>query len=326
MSDAAVKYLEEELSRLEAKLAETEVLKSDPAIVEMAAEEAVRIESEIENLKKAIESGGETTVEEEQVGESFKSILLETRQGVGGDEAKIWADDLARMYMRYATASGFKVEQLDEGVMKISGKGIYDLLKWETGVHRVQRVPETEASGRIHTSTASVVVLPEVPESRVDVREDDLIWEFTRGGGHGGQNVNKVATAVRLTHRPSGIVVNCRQERSQEQNRKVALSMLRSQLWEIEQEKKLSALADQRSAIGRSMRSEKIRTYNYPQNRVTDHRIGKSWHKLERIIEGDLADMFASLAVELGKDHSDSNDDTTDYKGNGDGLSEPKMS
>jgi len=160
----------------------------------------------------------------------------------------------------------------------------------------VQRVPETEAQGRIHTSTASVVVLPEVPESQIEIGEDDLLWEFSRGGGHGGQNVNKVATAVRLTHKPTGIVVSCRQERFQEQNRKIALELLRAELWEIEQEKKSKLISDQRSAIGRSMRAEKIRTYNYPQNRVTDHRIGKSWHKLDRIIDGDLEDVVVSLS------------------------------
>ena len=163
----------------------------------------------------------------------------------------------------------------------------------------MQRVPETEAQGRIHTSTASVVVLPEVPESQIEIKEDDLLWEFSRGGGHGGQNVNKVATAVRLTHKPTGIVVSCRQERFQEQNRKIALEMLRSQLWEVEQEKKEKLISDRRSVIGRSMRAEKIRTYNYPQNRITDHRIAKSWHKLDRIIDGDLEDVVSGLQSEL---------------------------
>ena len=184
---------------------------------------------------------------------------------------------------------------LDEGVVEIDGREVWQL-RWETGVHRVQRVPETEAQGRIHTSTASVVVLPEVAESQVEVKEDDLLWEFTRGGGHGGQNVNKVATAVRLTHKPTGIIVQARQERFQEQNRKIALSLLRSQLWEIEEEKKRLVTRNQRLAIGRSMRSEKIRTYNYPQNRVTDHRIGKSWHKLDRIIDGELDGVIESLS------------------------------
>ena len=163
-------------------------------------------------------------------------------------------------------------------------------------MHRVQRVPETEAQGRIHTSTASIVVLPEIAEKEIDIKEDDLAWEFTRSGGHGGQNVNKVATAVRLTHKPTGIIISCRQERSQEQNRKIAMSMLRSHLWELEQEKKASRIQDLRSTIGRSMRSEKIRTYNYPQNRITDHRIAKSWHQLDKIMEGNLEDIIKACS------------------------------
>jgi len=229
----------------------------------------------------------------------FKTVIMEIRQGVGGDEAKIWADDLLRMYTRYAESSKWKIEVLDDGVIKIKGEGAYDALRFETCVHRVQRVPKTEKAGRIHTSTASVVLLPEVPETEVEIKDGDLEWQFTTGGGHGGQNVNKVATAVRLTHKPTGIVTTARQERSQEQNRKIALSLLRSQLWEIEEEKRRSQIQDSRSKIGRSMRSEKIRTYNYPQNRVTDHRINKSWHKLETIMEGDLGDVVSTLQAEL---------------------------
>lgn len=225
---------------------------------------------------------------EEQI---FNAVILEVRPGVGGDEAKIWAGDLLRMYSRFAEMKNWKLEEIDDGVMKIKGKGVYERMKWETGVHRVQRVPETEAQGRIHTSTASVVVLPEVTEKEIEIREDDLGWEFTRGGGHGGQNVNKVATAVRLTHKPTGIVVQSRQERFQEQNRKIALELLRAQLWEREDERKRLETSAARSVIGRSMRSEKIRTYNYPQNRVTDHRLKKSWYKLDKIMEGDLFDL-----------------------------------
>jgi peptide chain release factor 1 len=196
------------------------------------------------------------------------------------------------MYTRYANLSGFKVSEIDEGVIRVNGKAIFNLLQSETGVHRVQRVPETEAQGRIHTSTASVIVLPEVPETAVEIRLDDLEWEFTRSGGHGGQNVNKVATAVRLTHKPTGIVVQCRTERSQEQNRKFALDLLRSRLWEIEEEKKQEMVSGQRAVVGRSMRADKIKTYNFPQNRLTDHRIGKSWYKLDRVMEGDIKEVL----------------------------------
>src|SRR5258706_1027572 len=213
---------------------------------------------------------------------------LEIRGATGGDEAKNWGSDLLRMYMRYAVKKNWKVVEMDEKTIRISGFGVFDALKNESGVHRVQRVPSTEKRGRIHTSTATVVVLPEVKESEVQVNPQDLEWQFTTGGGHGGQNVNKVATAVRLTHKPTGIVVTAREGRFQEQNRQIALSLLRSKLWERMEEEKLKTIAGYRSVIGRGMRSEKIRTYNYPQDRVTEHRLGKNWGNLEVIIDGNL--------------------------------------
>lgn len=213
---------------------------------------------------------------------------LEIRGATGGDEAKLWGNDLLRMYIRYAVKKNWKVLQIDEKTIRISGPDVFDLLKNESGVHRVQRVPTTEKRGRIHTSTATIAVLPEIKESEVQINPADLEWQFTTGGGHGGQNVNKVATAVRLTHKPTGIVVQAREERFQEQNRQIALSLLRSRLWERQEEEKLRTVADYRSVIGRGMRSEKIRTYNFPQDRVTDHRLGKSWGKLETIMDGDL--------------------------------------
>lgn len=290
--DQARQYLEDELNNVEAKIVEAEVLVGQ--LGEIAQKEVEELKRQKDEITKALAGGSnEETVEEP--GQTFRSVIVEIRPGVGGEEAKIWGEDLMRMYTRYANVKNWKVANLDENVVKISGAEAYGRLIHETGVHRVQRVPVTEAQGRIHTSTASVVVLPEVPESQIEIREDELLWEFTRSGGHGGQNVNKVATAVRLTHKPTGIVVQARQERFQEQNRKIALSILRSQLWEIEQEKKLAAVADQRAKIGRSMRAEKIRTYNYPQNRVTDHRIGQSWHKLDKIMEGELDDVTAAL-------------------------------
>ncbi len=216
------------------------------------------------------------------------SAYIEIRGATGGDEAKLWGDDLLRMYVRYAIKKNWKTIQLASNVVKITGPGAFDLFKNESGVHRVQRVPATEKRGRIHTSTATVAVLPEIKESEVNINPNDLEWSFTRAGGHGGQNVNKVSTAVRLVHRPSGIVVEAREERFQEQNRKIALDLLRSKLWEKQEEEKLKTVAGYRSVIGRGMRSEKIRTYNYPQDRITDHRLGKSWGNLEVIVDGNL--------------------------------------
>jgi peptide chain release factor 1 len=223
-----------------------------------------------------------------ETGNSNQVAYLEIRGATGGDEAKLWGADLLRMYMRYGLKKGWKLVQMDEKTIRISGPGVFDALKNESGVHRVQRVPVTEKRGRIHTSTATVAVLPEVRETDVQIAPNELEWQFTTGGGHGGQNVNKVSTAVRLTHKPTGIVVQAREERFQEQNRQIALSLLRSKLWEREEEEKLRTIAGYRSAIGRGMRNEKIRTYNYPQDRVTDHRLGKSWGKLELIVDGDL--------------------------------------
>lgn len=221
--------------------------------------------------------------------------ILEFRPGPGGEEAKIWANDLMRMYTRYANILVWKVEQVSDNAIRVRGPQAFTKLQYEAGTHRVQRVPSTERSGRIHTSTATVAVLPEVPETDIVIRPEDIEWEFFRSGGKGGQNVNKVSSAARIRHKPTGIVVSAQTERDQYQNRQVALSMLRAKLWEKEEMGKALALSEQRSIIGRGMRAEKIRTYNFPQNRVTDHRIGKSWHNLEDIIEGKLAKVTEAL-------------------------------
>jgi len=219
---------------------------------------------------------------------NLQVAIIEIRPGVGGEEAKIWADDLLRMYLRFAEKQGWKAEIIQSGVLQIVGPQAYEKLKNESGVHRVQRIPKTERYGRIHTSTATVVVLPEIEETEIKINPADLRWEFYRASSQGGQNVQKVNTAVRLTHLPTGIVVNCEKERFQEQNRQMALKILRTKLWEQEELKKEQTVAGYRSVIGRGMRAEKIRTYNFPQNRVTDHRRGKSFYNLEEVIDGHL--------------------------------------
>lgn len=215
-------------------------------------------------------------------------ITLEIRPGPGGEEARLWANDLLRMYTKYATSQGWKINFIDDGVIKITGPNAYLALKNEAGVHRVQRVPVTEKRGRIHTSTVSVAALGEIPESEIQINPNDLQWDFYRASSRGGQNVQKVSTAVRLRHVPTGIVLTAQSERFQEQNRANALSILRSKLWEIEEDKKIKTLGDQRAIIGRAMRNEKIRTYNFTQDRVTDHRINKSFHRIEDIMEGKI--------------------------------------
>ncbi len=240
--------------------------------------------------------------------EDARPAILEFRPGAGGDEAKIWASDLKRMYSRFAELQGLKVEEIEPDTIKIKGRpasaelsqGAYGIFRFESGVHRVQRVPATEAQGRIHTSTASVAVLPLLEPREIEIKEEDLEWQFFRAGGHGGQNVNKVSTAVRLIHKPTGITIVSTQERYQQRNRDIALELLRGKLWQIQEDERLAKITSERSAaVGRGDRAEKIRTYNYPQNRVTDHRVGLSSHNLESIIEGDLTDFIIELRKKL---------------------------
>jgi len=222
-------------------------------------------------------------------------VILEIRSGAGGEEAKIWASDLLRMYTRFANSQGWKTILIDEGVVKINGPEAFQKLKNEAGVHRVQRVPQTERYGRLHTSTATVAVLPEIAESEIKINPQDLDWQFYRASTQGGQNVQKVSSAVRLRHLPTGLIVTSQRERSQEQNRQLAIQLLRSKLWQKQEEEKEQQMKDYRSPIGRGMRSEKIRTYNFPQNRVTDHRINKSWKNLDTILNGDLKKIVSLL-------------------------------
>lgn len=224
-----------------------------------------------------------------KMNQNNNSIIIEIRPGVGGKEAKVWAADLLRMYQRFASRQNFKTKLLDEGVLKINGEGVYSRFKQEAGVHRVQRVPETERHGRIHTSTASVAVLPEIKETELGINPDEIEFQAFRASTQGGQNVQKVSTAVRLTHKPSGVTVTCQTERSQHQNRDLAMALLRSKLWALEKEKKETQISGKRTRqIGRAMRAEKIKTYNFPQNRITDHRLKRSYHDLIGILDGGL--------------------------------------
>jgi peptide chain release factor 1 len=235
-----------------------------------------------------------------------KNVIMEIRAGVGGEESALFAHSLYRMYTMYAEARRWTVELLSvnetelggvkEVVFQISGDGAYSRLKFESGVHRVQRVPETESGGRVHTSTATVAVLPEMDEASVEIRPEDVEMQVFRSSGAGGQHINKTSSAVRLIHKPSGIVVECQQERSQVQNRAKAMNMLASKLYEIEQERIVGQqTAERRSQVGSGMRNERIRTYNFPQGRVTDHRIGLTLYKIDQVMDGDLDELIDAL-------------------------------
>lgn len=304
-------YLQQQIAEIDQKIADTKLLLDDDQMAELAQAEITRLEqekAELENsaatpMQANTSDGGPvpdgTGNSSEVSGINPNVAILEIRSAAGGLEAGLFAGDLFRMYSRFAERNKWKLEELDrsEGgigqikqvVIKITGKGAYTALSHESGVHRVQRVPVTESSGRIHTSTATVAVLPQIAEKEFTINPADVEFEAFRSGGAGGQNVNKVSTAVRLKHKPSGIVVTMQTERSQLQNRENAFELLRAKLWEAEQQRTVGNISETRSAqVGMGDRSEKIRTYNFPQNRITDHRLQKSWHNLEDIMEGNL--------------------------------------
>ena len=304
-------YLQTEIKRLQDQIAEYRPLLQDKEMKKLAQEEIAKLEKQIKQLQQPVPQSETSSSSDPSSPYDHAPAILEIRSAAGGEEAKIFADDLLRMYTRFANNHDFSLEPLDEHVVKITKSkkadwlyGPYQTFQFESGVHRVQRVPATESQGRVHTSTATVAVLPELKPNQIELKDTDLEWSFSRAGGPGGQNVNKVSTAVRLTHIPSQLVISVRQERNQQRNREIALDLLRSRLWQQKEAERLKDLKDKRSqAVGRGMRAEKIKTYNFPQNRLTDHRLNKSWHNLKDIIEGSLESVLTTTI-----NHFDSSD------------------
>ncbi len=277
---------------------------SEPDLREMAETELQRLETQAGALEGELEI---LLLPKDPLDE--KNVLLEIRAGAGGDEASLFAQDLFRMYSRFAEIKGWKIEILDsslspiggfkEVVVSIQGRRVYSLLKFESGVHRVQRVPRTEASGRIHTSTVTVAVLPEADEVDVKIEPKDIKVEAFGSSGPGGQNVNRNYTAIRISHKPSGLVVSCQDEKSQHRNKEKALRVLRSRLLEMARTKQQARIAqDRRSQVGTGERSEKIRTYNFPQSRVTDHRLNESFHNMTSLLDGEIEPLLVKLVLQ----------------------------
>jgi len=287
------------------ELAELEALINSHAEAEMTAlvkEEVSKLKQQQEDLLRRLKL---SLIPKDPAKD--RDVIVEIRAGAGGEEASLFAADLFRMYSRYAQAKGWQVGVIDsnqserggfkELIFEIKGKGAFSRFKHERGVHRVQRVPITEASGRLHTSTATVAVLPEVEEIELNVNPDDIKMEFFHSRGAGGQNVNKVTTAVRITHLPTGVMASCQDERSQVRNRMKAMAVLRARLLDLEQRKQSESVdKERRMQVGSGQRAEKVRTYNFPQNRVTDHRINSSFHNLQQILDGELDEIIEALS------------------------------
>lgn len=292
----ATAYLAEEYERLMKEAAEgVEAAGDDADLARMAEEDGARIRARQADILAEISQILAKEKEQEDTAAPI-SVVMELRAGTGGDEASIFAHELKDMYQKYAERRGWKTRIIDDLTLEVAGDGAYDALRYETGVHRVQRVPLTEKSGRIHTSTASVAVLPIRAKPKFIVNPTDIDMEFSRSGGAGGQNVNKVETAVRLIHKPTGIDVRSSSERSQLGNREKAMQILCAKLEQLhEEEEARKHAAERKSQIGTGDRSEKIRTYNYLQDRITDHRLKESWHNLPKIMLGDLDSIVESL-------------------------------
>ncbi len=299
IEDVVLKF--REYKKVKSEMDEAEELLKDPEMKELAEAEYYEDKEKLEKIEEELKI---LLIPKDP--DDDKNIICEIRAGAGGEEAALFAGTLYRMYCMYAERKHWKVDVLNENetglggykeiTFMITGKGVYSRLKFESGVHRVQRVPETESSGRIHTSTATVAVLPVVEDVEVHINPADIKMEVFRSSGAGGQHINKTSSAVRLIHEPTGIVVECQTERSQFQNRDNAMRMLRTKIYEMEKSKQDSELANERkSQVGSGDRSEKIRTYNYPQGRITDHRIGMSIYQMENFLNGDLDEMIDNL-------------------------------
>ncbi len=296
-----VQYFVSELERLEQSKEDTRELFNNPEMKELAEEELKSIEEQQNTLLIQIEDNLKKQEEEDKFP---NEIILEVRAGAGGDEASIFAYELAQMYQKYAERMGWGVTKLEESLSSVGGykeatfemrgQDIYKKLRYETGVHRVQRIPKTESKGRVHTSTASVAILPMRKKTKITLRPEDLEIETSRSGGKGGQNVNKVETAVRIVHKPTGFDVRSTAQRSQIKNKETALAILTARVEQhYEQIEEAKYSNERKEQIGTSDRSEKIRTYNFPQNRITDHRIKESWHNIEGIMAGELDEVIS---------------------------------